>query len=107
LSVCNHKRHRGNDEPDAPLLGDLDGGTCGEEDVVIGGSIQCDPGLGIGPEMGGGRPGQGAKLMPSLAQTTQSPFYSTCVPGGYMLCGFPAQSPSRLAALRRSRGIRG
>ena len=37
LSVCNHKRHRGNDEPDAPLLGDLEGDICREGDVVIGG----------------------------------------------------------------------
>jgi hypothetical protein len=37
LSVCNHKRHRGNDEPDAPLLGDLEGGICREGDVGIGG----------------------------------------------------------------------
>jgi len=36
LSVCNHKRHRGSDAPDTPLLGELDGGACGEVDVVIG-----------------------------------------------------------------------
>jgi hypothetical protein len=37
LSVDNHKRHRGNDEPDAPLLGELEAGAGGEGDVVIGG----------------------------------------------------------------------
>jgi hypothetical protein len=37
LSVDNHKRHRGSDEPDAPLLRELEGGAGGEGDVVIGG----------------------------------------------------------------------
>ncbi|MFM7464214.1 MAG: hypothetical protein ACKO28_01855 [Cyanobium sp.] len=37
MSVCNHKRHRGNDEPDAPLLLDGEPDACGEGDVVIGG----------------------------------------------------------------------
>jgi hypothetical protein len=33
----NHNRHRGSDEPDAPLLRELEPGTGGEGDVVIGG----------------------------------------------------------------------
>jgi hypothetical protein len=36
LSVCNHKRHRGNDEPHAPLLLELEADACWEGDVVIG-----------------------------------------------------------------------
>jgi hypothetical protein len=36
LSVCNHKRHRGNDEPHAPLLLELEFDACWEGDVVIG-----------------------------------------------------------------------
>ena len=36
LSVCNHKRHRGNDEPHAPLLLELEVDACREGDVVIG-----------------------------------------------------------------------
>jgi hypothetical protein len=36
LSVCNHKRHRGNDEPHAPLLLELEVDACWEGDVVIG-----------------------------------------------------------------------
>ncbi len=36
LSVCNHKRHRGNDEPHAPLLLELEADACLEGDVVIG-----------------------------------------------------------------------
>ena len=35
LSVCNHKRHRGNDEPHAPLLLELEADACWEGDVVI------------------------------------------------------------------------
>jgi hypothetical protein len=41
LSVDKNERHRGNDEPDAPLLRELEGGAGGEGDVVIGGE-QCD-----------------------------------------------------------------
>jgi hypothetical protein len=37
LSVDNNERHRGSDEPDAPLLRELEGGAGGEGDVVIGG----------------------------------------------------------------------
>lgn len=37
MSVDKNERHRGNDEPDAPLLRELEGGACGEGDVVIGG----------------------------------------------------------------------
>jgi hypothetical protein len=37
LSVCNHKRHRGSDAPDAPLLMEVEDGACGDVDVVIGG----------------------------------------------------------------------
>ena len=33
----NHKLHRGSDEPDAPLLAELEGGAGGEGDLVIGG----------------------------------------------------------------------
>ena len=36
LSVCNHKRHRGSDEPHAPLLLELEVDACWEGDVVIG-----------------------------------------------------------------------
>ena len=36
LSVCNNKRHRGNDEPHAPLLLELEADACWEGDVVIG-----------------------------------------------------------------------
>jgi hypothetical protein len=36
LSVCNHKRHRDNDEPHAPLLLELEADACWEGDVVIG-----------------------------------------------------------------------
>jgi len=35
LSVCNHKRHGGNDEPHAPLLLELEADACWEGDVVI------------------------------------------------------------------------
>ena len=35
MSVDNHKRHRGNDEPDAPLLMEVEDGACREVDVVI------------------------------------------------------------------------
>ncbi|MEB3258384.1 MAG: hypothetical protein VKN83_08720 [Cyanobacteriota bacterium] len=35
MSIDNHERHRGNDEPDAPLLRELEGAG-GEGDVVIG-----------------------------------------------------------------------
>jgi hypothetical protein len=37
LSVDKNERHRGNDEPDAPLLRELEAGAGGEGDVVIGG----------------------------------------------------------------------
>jgi hypothetical protein len=37
LSIDNHNRHRGSDEPDAPLLRELELGAGGEGDVVIGG----------------------------------------------------------------------
>jgi hypothetical protein len=37
LSIDNQNRHRGSDEPDAPSLGELEPGTGGEGDVVIGG----------------------------------------------------------------------
>jgi hypothetical protein len=43
LSVDKNERHRGNDEPDAPLLRELEDGACGEGDDVIGGE-QCDQG---------------------------------------------------------------
>jgi hypothetical protein len=43
LSVDKNERHRGNDEPDAPLLRELEGGAGGEGDVVIGGE-QSDQG---------------------------------------------------------------
>ena len=36
LSVCKNKRHRGNDEPHAPLLLELEVDACWEGDVVIG-----------------------------------------------------------------------
>ena len=36
LSVCKNKRHRGNDEPHAPLLLELEADACWEGDVVIG-----------------------------------------------------------------------
>jgi hypothetical protein len=36
LSVCKNKRHRGNDEPHAPLLLELEADACREGDVVIG-----------------------------------------------------------------------
>jgi hypothetical protein len=42
LSIDNHKRQRGSDEPDAPLLPEGDG-AIGEGDVVIGGK-QSDQG---------------------------------------------------------------
>jgi hypothetical protein len=49
LSVDNHKRQRGSDEPDTPLLLQGDG-AIGEGDVVIGGkqSDQGDHGAGDG-----------------------------------------------------------
>ena len=43
LSVCNHKRHRGSDEPHAPLLLELEVDACWEGDVVIG-AEQSDQG---------------------------------------------------------------
>lgn len=36
LSVCKNKRHRGKDEPHAPLLLELEVDACWEGDVVIG-----------------------------------------------------------------------
>jgi hypothetical protein len=36
FSIDKNDRHRGNDESDAPLLGELEG-AAGERDVVIGG----------------------------------------------------------------------
>jgi hypothetical protein len=42
LSVDKNERHRGNDEPDAPLLRELESAG-GEGDVVIGGE-QSDQG---------------------------------------------------------------
>jgi len=36
LSVCKNKRHRGSDEPHAPLLLELEVDACWEGDVVIG-----------------------------------------------------------------------
>jgi len=36
LSVCKNKRHRGSDEPHAPLLLELEADACWEGDVVIG-----------------------------------------------------------------------
>ncbi|MBM5784621.1 MAG: hypothetical protein FJ076_07225 [Cyanobacteria bacterium K_DeepCast_35m_m1_288] len=36
LSVCKNKRHRGSDEPHAPLLLELEVDACREGDVVIG-----------------------------------------------------------------------
>ena len=36
LSVCKNKRHRGNDEPHAPLLLEPEVDACWEGDVVIG-----------------------------------------------------------------------
>jgi len=35
LSVCKNKRHRGSDEPRAPLLLELEADACWEGDVVI------------------------------------------------------------------------
>ena len=43
MSVDKNERHRGNDEPDAPLLRELEDGAGGESDVVIGGE-QSDQG---------------------------------------------------------------
>ncbi len=37
MSVDKNERHRGNDEPDAPLLRELEAGAGEEGDVVIGG----------------------------------------------------------------------
>jgi hypothetical protein len=37
LSVDKNERHGGSDEPDTPLLRELEGGACWEGDVVIGG----------------------------------------------------------------------
>ena len=34
LSIDSHNRHRGNDEPDAPLTGELEGGAGGAEPVL-------------------------------------------------------------------------
>ena len=36
LSVCKNKRHRGKDEPHAPLLLELEVDACWDGDVVIG-----------------------------------------------------------------------
>ena len=76
----NHKRHRGNDEPDAPLLRELELGAGGEGDVVIGGEqgdqgdhqasqSRGKPWPGCNPGDRGSRAGgTGLEGLPSLAQ---------------------------------------
>jgi len=65
LSVCNNKRHRGSDEPHAPLLLELEVDACWEGDVVIGAEqgdqgnhkagMGLDDSLAIKPGAAGGR----------------------------------------------------
>jgi hypothetical protein len=51
LSVDKNERHRGNDEPDAPLLRELEGAG-GEGDVFIGGEQgDHEAGQGLDPAL--------------------------------------------------------